>query len=973
MATWRLPLTTYRLQLNRHQRFADVQALIPYFHALGITDLYCSPFFKASPGSMHGYDVIDHGTINPEIGSEDELAALAGELARHGMGLIVDVVPNHMGIGDEANRWWWDVLENGPSSPYAKFFDIDWAPPKADLTNKVLLPILGDQYGKVLENGEIRLSYEAGAFFIAYYERRFPVAPRSSTAILGPACERVRATLPADDPHLLELESIITALNNLPPRTETDPEQVRIRQREKEVAKRRLAALTEASQVVRQAIAQTVTAINGQPGDPRSFDALEALLASQAYRLCYWRVATDEINYRRFFDINDLAAMRVEEPEVFEAVHAAIFRFLRQQWATGLRIDHPDGLYDPVQYFHDLQQGCHQALCDLEGGPAPALDGPDGRPCYIVAEKILVRDERLPLDWAVHGTTGYDFLNLVNGLFVDPARQRAFHQLYARLTGQAVRFGDTAYESKKLILDSSLSAELHVLARQLDRISEQHRWSRDFTLFSLQEALREVIACFPVYRTYIRAGSSAVGDDDRRHILAALRTAKRRNPAVSESIFDFLAGVLLLQDPDGLSEAQRAARRQFVMRFQQLTAPVMAKGLEDTAFYRTYPLASLNEVGGNPERFGRSVDEFHRLNRERLQHWPHTLLATATHDTKRGEDARARLNALSEMPRRWEQAVLRWQAWNRDKKIALESGEAPDANEEYLLYQTLVAVWSLEPLDDTGHRQLVERLEAYVEKALKEAKRHTSWINPNEPYDQAVRQFVRAVLTPHVDHRFLADFQRFHSRVARLGLWNALAQLLLKIAAPGVPDFYQGTELWDLTLVDPDNRRPVDFGRRQAWLAELQRRETHNLPSLLRELLARPQDGRLKLYLMYKALNFRRQQRDLFLRGDYRPLAAAGPRQAHVVAFARHHGEAWALVAVPRLIGKLSPSGKPPIGPRLWRGHALQLPEDAPQRWVNALTGEAIASRQADGGRRHLPLTEVFKRLPVALLATSST
>jgi (1->4)-alpha-D-glucan 1-alpha-D-glucosylmutase len=999
MTMFRIPVSTYRLQLNSDLRFADVQALVPYFHRLGITDLYASPFLKARRGSRHGYDVIDHASINSEIGSDEDLAALTAALTGYGMGLIADVVPNHMGIDDEANRWWWDVLENGPSSPYAKFFDIDWAPPKEDLTNKVLLPILGDQYGKVLENGEIHLLFEAGAFVIAYYERRFPVGPRSAIAILEPACERVRPLLDAGDPHLVELESIITSLRVLPPRTETDPERVRIRLREKEVAKRRLATLTEANETVREAIEQTVVAMNGRRGDPHSFDQLEALLAHQAYRLSYWRVATDEINYRRFFDINHLAAIRVEEPEVFEAVHGVVLRLLGTSQVTGLRIDHPDGLFDPAQYFLDLQSACRHILPHSPSTAVELSEGTTERACYLVVEKILVRDERLRPDWAVHGTTGYEFLNLVNGLFVDPASERHFHELYARMTGQPFRFGDIAYQSKKLILESTMSAELHVLARHLDRISEHHRWSRDFTLFSLQGALAEVIACFPVYRTYIRGVKNMVSDEDQQCILSALRTAKRRNPAVSESVFDFVASVLLLQDPEGISESDRASRRDFVMRFQQITGPIMAKGIEDTAFYRVFPLASLNEVGGNPDRFGLPIDAFHRQNAERQANWPHALLTTSSHDTKRSEDVRARINVLSEMPRDWERAIQRWQSMNRPKKVELDGAEVPDPQEEYLLYQTLigawplqpmeeeahgqfvqrierymhtlVGAWPLQPLDEEAHGQFVQRIECYMEKALKEAKLHTSWINPNEAYDQAVRQFVRDILGPNDDNRFLADFRRFQGRIAQAGMWNSLSQTLLKITSPGVPDFYQGTELWDFSLVDPDNRRPVDFRTRVTMLDELQQRESKDLTSLVRELVARRTDGRIKLYLTYKSLNFRREHRDLFEQGAYQPVTVSGAKEAHVLAFARHLGDVWALVAVPRLVVKLSPSAKPPLGKRIWKETVLHLPEGAPNGWQNVFTGEALAVSDSNTTERGLMAHEVFHRFPVALLVSS--
>jgi (1->4)-alpha-D-glucan 1-alpha-D-glucosylmutase len=968
MTPHHIPGSTYRVQLNSGFRFVDARELVPYFHQLGITDLYVSPFFQAQRGSNHGYDVTDHTRLNPEIGTQADLQNLTEELRHYGIGLVLDVVPNHMKIFDESNRWWQDVLENGPSSPYAKFFDIDWAPPKEDLANKVLLPILGDQYGKVLENEEVRLCYDGWAFFIAYYDRHFPVDPRTWAAILNPICEKVGSELEADHPQLIELESIITSLEHLPPRTETDPDKVRERLREKEVVKRRLSTLVESSETVRVAVQEVVTEMNGRRGDLRSFDPLEAFLAKQAYRLCYWRVAADEINYRRFFDINELAAIRVEEADVFEAVHAIIFRLLREGHLTGLRIDHPDGLFDPEQYFLDLHGASRRALSESAAVvPPPTVD----RTCYVVAEKILVRDERLRTSWAVHGTTGYEFLNLLNGLFVDPAGDGPFRGIYSRFTGETKNFGDVVYQGKKLVLDVAMSSELHVLARRLDRISEQHRWSRDFTLSSLQEALSEVIACFSCYRSYIRASSNAVDVEDRRYVLSAVRAAKRRNPVISQSIFDFIASVLLLEDPQGLGEAERAERRDFVMRFQQITGPVMAKGLEDTAFYRTYPLTSLNEVGGDPEKFGISVEEFHQRNSERLTYWPHNLLTTSTHDTKRSEDVRARINILSEIPDEWEQAIQQWSLINRGKKIELEGAEVPDANEEYLFYQTLVGAWPLESMDEAEHARFVGRIENYMEKALKEAKLHTSWINPNEAYDREVKNFVRAILIPNPENQFLTEFLRFHARIAHAGSLNSLSQTLLKITSPGVPDFYQGTELWNFTLVDPDNRGPVDFAKRVKLLEGLKRRaEAGGLP-LLEELLAHWQDGRIKLYLTYKTLNFRRANQDLFLEGDYLPLSCLGSRKWHVVAFARRKDKLWALVAAPRLVTKLCTTERPFASQEIWGGSDLSLPHDAPLHWSNALTGETL-NTSVTAQTKTLSLQEIFQRFPVALLSGSS-
>src|SRR5262245_8349122 len=637
----RIPMATYRLQFNHLFTLKQASAILDYLRCLGISDCYASPLFMARPGSLHGYDVIDPTKLNPELGTREDFNEFSAQLKRLGMGLLMDVVPNHMCVAGSGNQWWNDVLENGPSSRYASFFDIDWSPPKENLANKTLLPILGDQYGRVLENREIHLVYQRGAFFVNYYETRLPIASRTSISILNAALDDLKAKLDEADPHRLELESIITALSHLPPRTDTDPEKVRERLREKEIAKRRLAELVAESREVSDTLKKTVKEFNGVRGDARSFDRLEELLAEQAYLLCFWRVAADEINYRRFFDINELAAIRVEEPEVFSSVHELVFRLVKEGHVTGLRIDHIDGLHDPEQYLRHLQGGCRKALRRLAsaaadrglliadcgskeisiatsqsadpGGrfgvkypqsenpqsairnpqsenprpstldPRPSQQSAIERPFYVAVEKILGHDERLRESWAAHGTTGYDFLNLLNGLFVDAQNAEAFRKLYRRLAGVESDFVDVAYESKKLILQTAMSSELHMLARRLDRISEQSRYTRDFTLNSLQHALAEVIACFPVYRSYIRPKADEVGEEDRRYISRAIRNAKRRNPTVSASTFDFIESLLLLRDtelverPEMIDDDGRRERREFVMRFQQLTGPVAAK------------------------------------------------------------------------------------------------------------------------------------------------------------------------------------------------------------------------------------------------------------------------------------------------------------------------------------------------------------------------------------------------------------
>jgi (1->4)-alpha-D-glucan 1-alpha-D-glucosylmutase len=981
----RIPVSTYRLQFNRDFTFGQARSLVDYFDELGVTDLYSSPVLKARPGSVHGYDVVDPTRLNPEVGAEEEFAALARELRGRGMGLLMDVVPNHMCIAGSENRWWLDVLENGPSSPFARFFDIDWNPPNPNLKNRVLLPILGDQFGRVLENQEVRVTYRDGAFHANYWETSLPVAPRTSTLVLELALEHLRGAdggRPAQaEPRadVLELESIITSLRNLPPRTETDPARVRERLREKAVARRRLSALVRESNEARAAVHAALDRLNGQKGDPRSFDQLAQLISDQAYRLSFWRAASDEINYRRFFDINELAAVRVEERPVFTAVHEVVFRLMRQGFVTGLRVDHVDGLHDPYKYLTDLQRDARTALRRAPSGAGEADgdgvrdgggDAAGGRPCYVVVEKILGHDEQLRRDWPVHGTTGYEYLNLLNGVFVEGENGGAFRELYEEFTGRRVRFEGLLYQCKRLILRHAMSSELHVLARRLDRIKDQSRHTRDFTLNSLQEALAEVIACFPVYRTYVRRSHDSISVDDRLHINAAVRAAKRRNRAQDTSIFDFVGSVLLLEDPKGLTREQRAERRDFVLRFQQLTSPVTAKGLEDTAFYRFYPLSSLNEVGGEPAIFGTPTARFHERNEDRREAWPHTLSTTSTHDTKRGEDVRARLNVLSEIPEEWNRAIHRWRELNRPHKSRVEGVEAPDANEEYLFYQTLVGTWPFEAGDDETHEVYVGRIQGYMLKAVKEAKLHTSWINPNEEYERAVTDFVGSVLDRVRSAEFLADLEAFQRVTARAGMLNSLSQTLLKIASPGVPDFFQGTEVWDFSLVDPDNRRPVDYDLRRRLLSTFRAGEGEDRPALVAELLARPHDGRVKLYVTSRALNFRRRNAQLFAAGEYVPLEVAGRRARCAVAFARRHGGREALVVAGRFFTRLGAGVDGPLrlAPEAWGDTALRLGETvAGARFRDVFTGREFAARAGDGWGE-LPLAELLSPLPVALL-----
>ena len=983
----RIPGATYRLQLNRDFTFADAGRIVSYLSDLGITDAYFSPYLRAERGSRHGYDIVDHGRLNPELGSVQDYNGMVEKLHRHGMGQVLDIVPNHMCITSSDNAWWMDVLENGPSSAYAEYFDIDWTPVKKELQNKVLLPVLGDQYGKVLENGELVLSFRDGAFSLSYYQHRFPIIPRTYILILKHRMEALREKLSTGN-FLSEYESIITALMHLPPYTERDPEKISERRREKEVIKRRLDKLCRDCPDIREFIAENIRIYNGVQGEPASFDLLDELLSRQVYRLSFWRVATEEINYRRFFDINSLGSLRMERQEVFAAAHDRILKLVRRGDVTGLRVDHPDGLYDPSAYFAQLQKHCflnlrlgHLARLRKEVPDAAvqpvrrseilrlyeeglAAD-PAFRPFYVIGEKILLRGERMPEEWPIFSTTGYVFINSVNGLFVDTSSARAFDEAYERFTGNRVPFADTVYEKKKLIMQVAMSSEINTLGHYLNTLSEKDRHTRDFTLNSLILVIVEVIAFFPVYRTYLNGYE--VKERDRQYIEHAVAKAKRHNPATSASIFDFLKDVLTLRFPEDLSEEDRASWLDFVMRFQQISGPVMAKGVEDTAFYVYNRLVSLNEVGGMPDRFGTPLETFHGQNIERRKFWPHALIATSTHDTKRSEDVRARINVLSEIPAEWRSRLYRWSSLNRKRKAVVERLKVPDRNEEYLLYQTLIGAWPVGEPGSEEYEAFRGRIREYMLKAAREAKVNTSWINPNVIYEDALMIFVDAVLDRSSGNAFLEDFIPFQRTVSRCGMLNSLGQTLLKILSPGVPDFYQGTELWDFSLVDPDNRRPVDYRVRIRMLEDI-RKGRAQPDQLSRELVADMESGRIKLYVTHKALTFRKQNRDLFEAGEYLPLDVVGNRADHVCSLARRIGRKRLIAAVPRFLMRLTSGKTPPLGVGIWEDTAIVIPfADAGAKYYNIFTGETVTAEERDA-TTVLPLAAVCNTFPVALL-----
>lgn len=961
----RIPRSTYRVQFRPDFGFADTAGVASYLDRLGVTDLYLSPCFQAKPGSLHGYDLSDHNRMSEDLGGEEGWATFTATLASLGLGAVLDFVPNHMGVDDpRSNPWWWDVLENGNCSPYARFFDIDWDPVKPELRGKLLLPVLGDQYGRVLERGELQLTYENGALRLGYFERVFPVNPRRVPRVLRTGIDALESRLGHSHPDLREFQSVLTALGNLPSVLETDRERVSERQREKEVARERMSHLTARSPEILEHVRACIAIFNGRPGDRASFAPLHELLDVQAYRLAYWRTAFHEINYRRFFDINGLASVRMEDPEVFATAHLRLMRMVAEGQINGIRLDHIDGLFDPAGYLDQLAGAIGQALGQ------PRTTGSAGPLAYVLVEKILSPDETLPDDWAMHGTTGYDFLNEVNGLFVDPRGQRPLHQLFRRFTSRAGSFEETAYLSKKLVMESTLASELNMLARALNIVSEGDARSRDFTLYSLRDMLLEVVACFPVYRTYI---GREVGPEDARLIRDAVARAIERNPSVDASIFTFLENVALDPADGGLPAAEYRRRREFTMKLQQYTGPVEAKGREDTAFYRHHPLLSLNEVGGAPERFAVSPAEFHALNQRRHDRWPHAMLCTSTHDTKRGEDARARIDVLSEIPDEWRREVSRWSRLNAASRTRSGRGWAPDRGDEYLFYQALLGAW---PPGEVDREALASRLREYMVKAIRESKLHTSWIQENHDYEQGMTTFVDHCLTGRRSQAFLDSFEPFARRVARSGMVNSLAQLVLKIASPGVPDFYQGTELWDLNLVDPDSRRPVDYGHRARLLGELEPLLRSDTPSseraeAARGLLAGWESGSIKLLLTAAGLRLRRDHPGVFLEGRYLPLELTGERAPQAIAFARVGEGAMAVAVVPRLVASLSGTA-PPLGLPAWGDTLLHLPEDlAAEEYTDVFTGSVLPAARTEKGST-LMLAGILGDLPVSILLARS-
>jgi (1->4)-alpha-D-glucan 1-alpha-D-glucosylmutase len=953
---------TYRFQLHVGFPLARARDLVPYLSRLGVSHIHCSPLLQARAGSSHGYDVTDPSRLNPELGSEQDLADLVADLQARGMGLILDIVPNHMAASSE-NPAWEDVLMHGPASRYARWFDVDWRAPERELRYRVLLPVLGDHRSRVLQAGEIALAVEDGRVRVRYYEHGFPLDPSTLPAVLVRAPDLLEGRPASGGESAQALRDVLVRLRRMPRRSNRRPGAVARRQEIAGAELDRLRQLCVSVPEVAEAVTSAATEFQeGEPGRER----LRRLLDGQVYRLVHWKRAARELNYRRFFDVNDLVALHMEDPEVFAETHGLVLEWRRRGWIDGFRIDHPDGLLDPLEYFRRLA--------------AAAFPETPGHLTPIYAEKILTPGESLRKAWPVSGTTGYDFLNQAESVYLEPEGVAAIEQEYRRIIRQPLEFPSIARLAKRRVLESGLSAGVRRLAERLLKLAGPTRPLPTITPQALSVAIVETIASLPVYRTYVDPAGPVPEGEDRRLLEEALRDARGRGRASAEAL-DLLSAALLgtagpLREPE-----VEGLRLRFVQRFQQLSGPAMAKGIEDTAFYSFAPLLPRNEVGGGPEiPLASALNDFHLACRARVNEWPRAMLAATTHDTKRTADVRSRLDVLSEMPGEWKEAVERWRGWNQGYKRTVGDRRDPDPNTVYHVLQALLGLWptgllaegSSDLPDEACLATLRERLTSYAIKAAREAKLRTSWTEPDSEFEDALTRYVAAILDPSRSARFLEDFGRFAARVTYSGLWNALSRVLLHLTAPGVPDLYQGDELWNLALVDPDNRRAVDYNRRQELLSHIERVLSSEGEEKLRglaELASSPEDGRLKLYVVVAVLQMRSRYPDLFLSGGYEPLLTDGPNARHVVAYGRSHRQERILVLAPRLlVGVLGDSRKAPDSLKFWRDTEVQLPPGWPECWRSALTSERLSVQQ---GR--LFAADAFRRVPLALLVSEGT
>jgi (1->4)-alpha-D-glucan 1-alpha-D-glucosylmutase len=922
------PCATYRLQFNGGFDFKAAAGLINYLRELKISDIYVSPIFQAVRGSSHGYDVVDHNKLNPELGSEADFEQLTAACKEAGLGWVQDIVPNHCAF-DSDNFRLMDILENGVNSEFYNFFDIVWEHPYPTIRGRLLAPFLGTFYAESLEQGQIKLNYGQRGFTIDYYQLSLPLKIESYTMVLTHGLSKLKTALGEAHSDYLKLLGVIYILKNLPL---ADQRKERLQQIM--FVKKMLWELYTNCPEFKNFIQSNIQTFNGVERQAETYNLLDRLLSEQVFRLAFWKVGTEEINYRRFFSINSLICLRVENQEVFDVVHELVFRLVKEQKITGFRIDHIDGLWDPAKYLERL---------NYKAGTI-----------YTVVEKILALHEQLPPSWPVQGTTGYDFLNYANGLFCDRRNENKFDRIYTAFTGERMPYTSLKQEKKRLIIRTYMTADIDNMALFIKQISNQDRYGKDITLHGLRRGLVEVLTMFPIYRTYISYQNNA--PTDQAMIAQAINDARYENHELLHE-FDFIERFLLLKFSDVLSQQDRSEWVRFVMRFQQFSSPLMAKGVEDTLLYVYNRLISLNEIGSDPARFGISVKQFHAFNQYRVKHWPATMNATSTHDAKRGEDVRARIDVLSELPQSWLKAVRLWRDLNRPCKPTIDGIRVPDPNDEYFLYQTLIGVYPFDPESD-----FTARLKRYITKAVREAKTHTEWLKPDTAYEDGFTSFIDAILVPSGENKFLSEFLEFQRMIAWYGVFNSLSQVLLKIVSPGVPDFYQGSELWDLSMVDPDNRRPVDFERRKTLLEKIKTRIDEDLPALMLDMLAEISGPSIKMFTILHAMNVRDTMKDVLEEGDYVPLRAVGPYAMNVIAFARIKNKRWVIAIAPRFLTRVVHYGQLPLG-TLWRNTQIEIRRNSfPPTFTDAFTGRTLASA------KRMNISEILADFPLGLL-----
>ncbi|MBL1173619.1 MAG: malto-oligosyltrehalose synthase [Pantanalinema sp. GBBB05] len=926
----RIPTATYRIQFHKDFPFEAARKIIRYLADLGVSDLYASPIFKARAGSTHGYDVVDHTQFNPELGTSEQFETLVNELQKFQMGWLQDIVPNHMAY-DSENPYLMDVLENGANSEFCDFFDIEWNHAYEVFRGKVLAPLLGNFYGECLENGEIQLVYDESGLGINYYALKLPVRIESYSQFITQNLGQLARSLGRKHPDFIKLLGALYLIKSISVETKG-----RERYDQITFVKGLLWELYNQNPEIKDFFDSNIILFNGEVGKPESFNLLDSLLSDQFYRLSFWKVGAEEINYRRFFTVNELISVKVEEPKVFHKTHSLVEELVKSQKVTGLRIDHIDGLYNPTQYLERLQE----KVGDV----------------YITVEKILELKEDLPSLWKIQGTSGYESLNYINSIFCQVKYEQKFQAIYSSFTNIRTPYEELVAEKKRLIIERNLAGDVYNLAQKLKGISGRMRQGGDFTAYGLTKALTEVLALFPVYRTYI--SSSEVSEVDRAYIQTTIEQAKERVPLLFKEL-NFIEQLLLHDNETSLTEDQKAEQLHFVMKLQQLTGPLMAKGVEDTLLYIYNRLLSLNEVGGNPGHFGISLEAFHEFNLKKCDRWLHSMNATATHDTKRGEDVRARLNVISEIPEEWENQLQKWSELNRQHKLRINGKFVPDRNDEYFLYQTLIGAF---PFNQAEFPEFIERIKNYMIKAIREAKVHTAWLRPDQAYEEGYLKFVEQVLADDSSNEFFQVFCQFQQRVAEYGIFNSLSQVILKNTMPGVPDLYQGCELWDLSLVDPDNRRPVDYDQRISYLEEVKLKIAQDSLALLNELFSSKEDGKIKLFLTTQVLQARKNYFDLFQKGDYQPIKVSGKFANHIVAFSRSYQNQVAIVLIPRFLTQIIQPGEFPLGQEIWQDTQIELNQEMPSSWQNAITLQGIQGSNA------LLVGEILEHFPVALL-----